>query len=51
MMEYKQGNFSQAVALLHPLRYRMVDIGGSDAQVRWTDWISFTVKSKNKANS
>ncbi|XP_014860849.1 PREDICTED: tetratricopeptide repeat protein 38 [Poecilia mexicana] len=32
MMEYKQGNFSQAVALLHPLRYRMVDIGGSDAQ-------------------
>ncbi|XP_047209705.1 tetratricopeptide repeat protein 38 [Girardinichthys multiradiatus] len=32
MMEYNQGNYSQAVALLYPLRYRMVDIGGSDAQ-------------------
>nr|XP_020458655.1 tetratricopeptide repeat protein 38 isoform X1 [Monopterus albus]XP_020458656.1 tetratricopeptide repeat protein 38 isoform X2 [Monopterus albus] len=32
MMEYDQGNYSQTVELLYPLRYRMVDIGGSDAQ-------------------
>uniref|UniRef100_A0A669D6G7 Tetratricopeptide repeat protein 38 n=1 Tax=Oreochromis niloticus TaxID=8128 RepID=A0A669D6G7_ORENI len=32
MLEYNQGNYSQAVELLYPLRYRMVDIGGSDAQ-------------------
>uniref|UniRef100_A0A3Q2NYU5 Tetratricopeptide repeat protein 38 n=1 Tax=Fundulus heteroclitus TaxID=8078 RepID=A0A3Q2NYU5_FUNHE len=32
MTEYQQGNYSQAVALLYPLRYNMVDIGGSDAQ-------------------
>ncbi|KAM4553569.1 tetratricopeptide repeat protein 38 [Fundulus diaphanus] len=32
MTEYQQGNYSQAVALLYPLRYHMVDVGGSDAQ-------------------
>ncbi|XP_042351410.1 tetratricopeptide repeat protein 38 isoform X2 [Plectropomus leopardus] len=32
MMEYDQGNYNRAVELLHPLRYRVVDIGGSDAQ-------------------
>ncbi|XP_039989361.1 tetratricopeptide repeat protein 38 isoform X3 [Xiphias gladius] len=32
MMEYDQGNYSGTVELLYPLRYRMVDIGGSDAQ-------------------
>lgn len=32
MMAYNQGNYSRAVALLYPLRYQMVDIGGSDAQ-------------------
>ncbi|XP_051237099.1 tetratricopeptide repeat protein 38 [Dicentrarchus labrax] len=32
MMEYNQGSYDRAVELLHPLRYRMVDIGGSDAQ-------------------
>ncbi|KAM4733930.1 tetratricopeptide repeat protein 38 isoform 2-T2 [Anableps anableps] len=32
MMEYNQGNYSRAVALLYPLRYHVVDIGGSDAQ-------------------
>lgn len=32
MMEYDQGNYSQAVDLLHPLRYGIVDAGGSDAQ-------------------
>ncbi|XP_019118239.1 tetratricopeptide repeat protein 38 [Larimichthys crocea] len=32
MMEYDQGNYNRAVELLYPLRYRMVDIGGSDAQ-------------------
>lgn len=34
MMEYDQGNYSRTVELLYPLRYRVVDIGGSDAQVR-----------------
>lgn len=37
MVEYNQRNYSQAVELLYPLRYRIVDIGGSDAQVRFTD--------------
>ncbi|XP_038146908.1 tetratricopeptide repeat protein 38 [Cyprinodon tularosa] len=32
MMEYNQGNYGQAVALLYPLRYQMLGIGGSDAQ-------------------
>uniref|UniRef100_A0A3Q4HEZ6 Tetratricopeptide repeat domain 38 n=1 Tax=Neolamprologus brichardi TaxID=32507 RepID=A0A3Q4HEZ6_NEOBR len=32
MLEYNQGNYGQTVELLYPLRYRMVDIGGSDAQ-------------------
>lgn len=32
MMEFGQGNYNQAVDLLYPLRYRIVDIGGSDAQ-------------------
>lgn len=32
LVEYDLGNYSQAVELLYPLRYRMVDIGGSDAQ-------------------
>lgn len=34
LMEYDQGNYSRAFELLYPLRYRMVEIGGSDAQVR-----------------
>lgn len=37
MMEYDQGNYSGTVELLYPLRYRMVDIGGSDAQVKSTE--------------
>ncbi|XP_056137450.1 tetratricopeptide repeat protein 38 [Lampris incognitus] len=32
LMEYDQGNYSRAVELLCPIRYRMVKIGGSDAQ-------------------
>ncbi|XP_060931851.1 tetratricopeptide repeat protein 38 [Limanda limanda] len=32
MMEYDQGNYGGAVELLYPLRYRTVEIGGSDAQ-------------------
>ncbi|XP_034032969.1 tetratricopeptide repeat protein 38 [Thalassophryne amazonica] len=32
MVEYNRGNFSLAVELLQPVRYRMVEIGGSDAQ-------------------
>lgn len=34
MMEYNKGNYNGAVELLYPLRYHMVDIGGSDAQVK-----------------
>ncbi|XP_072291638.1 tetratricopeptide repeat protein 38 [Eucyclogobius newberryi] len=32
MMEFNQGNYERSVELLYPLRYRIVDIGGSDAQ-------------------
>ncbi|KAG7275948.1 hypothetical protein CRUP_037239 [Coryphaenoides rupestris] len=32
MVEYDQGNYSRAVELLHPLRYRLREMGGSDAQ-------------------
>ncbi|MEQ2310819.1 Tetratricopeptide repeat protein 38 [Ameca splendens] len=50
MMEYNQGNYSQAVALLYPLRYRMVDIGGSDAQRDLFNQllIHAAIKSENK---
>lgn len=37
LMEYDQGNYNRAFELLYPLRYRMVDIGGSDAQVKSTE--------------
>ncbi|XP_039664595.1 tetratricopeptide repeat protein 38 isoform X2 [Perca fluviatilis] len=33
IMEYDQGNYNRTVELLYPLRYRVVDIGGSDAQM------------------
>ncbi|KAM9481306.1 tetratricopeptide repeat protein 38 isoform 2-T2 [Clarias gariepinus] len=32
MVEYDEGNYSKTVELLKPLRYRLVQIGGSDAQ-------------------
>ncbi|KAK5867755.1 hypothetical protein PBY51_012219 [Eleginops maclovinus] len=32
MMEYDQGNYNHAVDLLMPIRYRLVNMGGSDAQ-------------------
>ncbi|XP_029289136.1 LOW QUALITY PROTEIN: tetratricopeptide repeat protein 38 [Cottoperca gobio] len=32
MMEYDQGNYNRTVDLLLPLRYRVVNVGGSDAQ-------------------
>ncbi|XP_076841851.1 tetratricopeptide repeat protein 38 [Brachyhypopomus gauderio] len=32
VVEYGQGNYSKTVELLKPLRYRFVEIGGSDAQ-------------------
>ncbi|XP_074533688.1 tetratricopeptide repeat protein 38 [Halichoeres trimaculatus] len=32
MVEYDQGNYNQAVELLYPLRYDVLNIGGSDAQ-------------------
>ncbi|CAL8292402.1 unnamed protein product [Boreogadus saida] len=32
MVEYDQGNYSRAVELLQPIRYRLNEIGGSDAQ-------------------
>lgn len=40
MLEYNQGNYGQTVELLYPLRYRMVDIGGSDAQVSLKEFIN-----------
>uniref|UniRef100_A0A8C4HFX0 Tetratricopeptide repeat protein 38 n=1 Tax=Dicentrarchus labrax TaxID=13489 RepID=A0A8C4HFX0_DICLA len=45
MMEYNQGSYDRAVELLHPLRYRMVDIGGSDAQV-WSTEMGILGKMK-----
>ncbi|KAB5574786.1 hypothetical protein PHYPO_G00213090 [Pangasianodon hypophthalmus] len=32
MVEYDEGNYSKTVELLKPLRYRLTQIGGSDAQ-------------------
>ncbi|KAJ0029751.1 hypothetical protein NQD34_004748 [Periophthalmus magnuspinnatus] len=32
MTEFNRGNYDKSVELLYPLRYRIVDIGGSDAQ-------------------
>ncbi|KAM3869793.1 LOW QUALITY PROTEIN: tetratricopeptide repeat protein 38 [Diretmus argenteus] len=32
LVEYDRGNYSRAVELLHPVRYRISEIGGSDAQ-------------------
>ncbi|XP_054633592.1 tetratricopeptide repeat protein 38 [Dunckerocampus dactyliophorus] len=32
LMEYEGGNYGQAVELMYPVRYRMVEMGGSDAQ-------------------
>lgn len=34
LIEYDEGNYNRAFGLLYPLRYHMVDIGGSDAQVK-----------------
>lgn len=34
MMEYDRGNHDRAFELLYPLRYKILGIGGSDAQVR-----------------
>lgn len=34
MLEYDRGNHDRAFELLYPLRYKIVGIGGSDAQVR-----------------
>uniref|UniRef100_A0A8C6L8L9 Tetratricopeptide repeat protein 38 n=1 Tax=Nothobranchius furzeri TaxID=105023 RepID=A0A8C6L8L9_NOTFU len=45
MMEYNQGNYNQALELLYPLRYQMVHIGGSDAQL--TDLFSQLVVALN----
>ncbi|KAL4612798.1 tetratricopeptide repeat protein 38 isoform X1 [Arapaima gigas] len=32
LLQYQQGNYSQVVELLRPIRYRFTQIGGSDAQ-------------------
>uniref|UniRef100_A0A672G7R2 Tetratricopeptide repeat protein 38 n=1 Tax=Salarias fasciatus TaxID=181472 RepID=A0A672G7R2_SALFA len=37
IIDYSHGDFKHAVERLYPLRYRMVDVGGSDAQVRSAD--------------
>lgn len=49
MMEYDQGNYNRAVELLYPLRYRVVGVGGSDAQVRSTEMSNCKLKA-NKNN-
>ncbi|TNN49564.1 Tetratricopeptide repeat protein 38 [Liparis tanakae] len=50
LMEYDQGHYDRAVQLLYPLRYRVVNIGGSDAQrdVFNQLLIHAAVKSENK---
>lgn len=50
MTDFDQGNYSQAVELLYPLRYDFVKIGGSDAQrdVFNQLLIHAAVKSENK---
>lgn len=48
MMEYNQGNYSRSVELLYPLRYRMVGVGGSDAQVKYTEMGSCGKLKANK---
>ncbi|XP_032379920.1 tetratricopeptide repeat protein 38 isoform X3 [Etheostoma spectabile] len=50
IMEYDQGNYNRAVELLYPLRYRVVDIGGSDAQRDIFNQllIHAAIKSENK---
>ena len=50
MMEYNQGNYNHSVELLYPLRYRIVDIGGSDAQVKYTEMGSCGKLKANKNN-
>uniref|UniRef100_A0A8C3A2V7 Tetratricopeptide repeat domain 38 n=1 Tax=Cyclopterus lumpus TaxID=8103 RepID=A0A8C3A2V7_CYCLU len=50
LMEYDQGHYDRTVELLYPLRYRVVNIGGSDAQrdVFNQLLIHAAVKSENK---
>ncbi|KAM9754587.1 tetratricopeptide repeat protein 38 [Menidia menidia] len=50
VVEFYQGNYSQTVDLLYPLRYRMVEIGGSDAQRDLFNQllIHAAIKSENK---
>ncbi|XP_058502185.1 tetratricopeptide repeat protein 38 [Solea solea] len=49
-VEYDKGNYGGAVDLLYPLRYHMVDVGGSDAQrdVFSQMLIHAAMKSENK---
>ncbi|XP_077567319.1 tetratricopeptide repeat protein 38-like [Stigmatopora nigra] len=50
LMEYNEGRYDQAVDLLYPVRYNMVQIGGSDAQrdVFHQLLIHAALKSENK---
>ncbi|KAM8892785.1 tetratricopeptide repeat protein 38 [Spinachia spinachia] len=50
MMEYDQGNYNRTVELLYPLRYRVVEMGGSDAQRDIFNQllIHAAIKSENK---
>uniref|UniRef100_A0AAQ4NZ04 Tetratricopeptide repeat domain 38 n=1 Tax=Gasterosteus aculeatus aculeatus TaxID=481459 RepID=A0AAQ4NZ04_GASAC len=50
MTEYDQGNYNRTVELLYPLRYRLVEMGGSDAQrdVFNRLLIHAAIKSENK---
>ncbi|XP_072857003.2 tetratricopeptide repeat protein 38 isoform X2 [Pogona vitticeps] len=51
-VEFENGNYDKAVELLYPLRYRIVEIGGSNAQrdVFAQLLVHAALKSKSKAN-
>ena len=37
---YDEGNFENCVALMKPLKYDILNIGGSNAQVSFTTYVS-----------
>lgn len=41
IVAFEDGDYSKAVELLYPIRYEMIKIGGSDAQVDITLHILF----------
>nr|XP_057920111.1 tetratricopeptide repeat protein 38-like isoform X2 [Doryrhamphus excisus] len=49
LMEYQGGNYSETVELMYPIRYRIVELGGSNAQrdVFYQLLIHAALKSEN----